>query len=153
MTHTFPRTTGALLCAFERRFRLPATFLENQVSDPLSHAMIVGHVISTRPCLHKLRHGLSLRFGHQNHEGVSAATLIVQRLHGLSVVRRVLEVTSKPLLKRLRRPVRQKIQGKTVKHFACVSVGPHAQPMLTRLTSRVRVDDVTHGACPLGILG
>ena len=142
-----------VLVAWQSSFRLPASFLENQVFDPLSHAMVVGHVIVTGPRLEKTRQALPLRFGYQKHQGVSPATLIVQRLDALSVTGDVFEVTSQPRLQRSRRSVGFQIQGKTVKHLAGIVLGPHAQPMLTRLSRGVRVDDVGLGTCGVGIGG
>ena len=152
MTHAVPRTTGALVVG-QSGFVLPTSFLENQVSDPLSHAMIVGHVIVTRPRLEETRQSLSLRFGHQKHQGVSSATLIVQRLHALSVARDVFEVSSQPILQRIGRPVGVQIQGKTVKHLARIPLRPYAQPMLARLSGGIRVDDVALGTGDVGIGG
>ena len=142
-----------VLVAWQSSFRLPASFLENQVLDPLSHAMVVGHVIVTGPRLEKTRQALPLRFGHQKHQGVSPATLIVQRLDALSVTSDVFEVTSQPRLQRSRRSVGFQIQGKTVKHLAGIVLGPHAQPMLTGFSGRIRVHDVPLGTRRVGIGG
>ena len=152
VTHTFPRATSVLVVA-QSSFRLPASFLENQLSHPLSHVMVVGHVIMTGPRVKETRQTLPLRFCHQKHQGVSSATLIVQRLHALSVARDVFEMASQPHLQRRRRSVGFQIQGKTVKHLARIPLRPHAQPMLTRLSSGIRVDDVTLGTRDVGIVG
>ena len=115
--------------------------------------MVVGHVIVRGPRLQKLHHALSLRFGHQEHEGMSTATLIMQGLHALSVARHVPKMTSQPRFQRSSRPVRVQVQGKTIKHLARVLVRPHAQPMLTRFARGIRVHDVPSLLTPRRVLG
>ena len=115
--------------------------------------MIVGQIIVQRPRLDKLRHVQSLRFGHQKHQGVSSATLIVQRLHALSVDRDVLEMCLHPCLQRGGGAVRVQRQGKTVKEFATIAVRPQSQPMTSWLSSRIRVDNIAHGTVSLGVFG
>ena len=143
MSHALSRAGGALLV----RSMQPFPLLVNHHLDPLTHAMIVLDVIVATKVLEKVRHGHPLGSGDQKQQGLIAATLTVEGLKTLPVARHVLEVAVQPRLPRLRGFVDVQGQGVTVQDLARVAVGPHPDPMPSRLPRRIRVDDVPPWRC------
>ena len=138
MSHALSRAGSALL----GRSMQPFPLLVNQPLDHLTHAMIVLDVIVATKVLYKVCHGHPFGSGDQKQQGAFAATLTVEGLLTLPVARHVLEVAVQPRLQRLRGFVDGQGQGVTVQDLARVAVGPHPDPMSSRLPRGIRVDDV-----------
>ena len=135
MSHALSRGGGGALLV---RSMQPFPLLVDQPLDHLTHAMIVLDVIVAT----KVRHGHPFGTGDQKQQGVIAVTLTVEGLKTLPVARHVLEVAVQPRLQRLRGFVDVQGQGVTVQDLARVAVGPHPDPMPSRLPLGIRVDDV-----------
>ena len=141
ISHSVPGTTRTLVAS--HRLGPPTSLFEDERLEPLSHFVIICHVIVQRPTLEKAGEVLTLRPSHEKSEGVISTTLIVQRLDALSVLCDVFEMTSQPRLQLGRRAVGGQVQGKAIKDLTRVALRPHAQPMLTRFSRGIRVDNVT----------